>query len=64
LDSINSGFTHKIYPKSYPKTAQQQQAHPAFHQPSKGLDSSKLEHTGFNNSRQQEVCADQEEASR
>jgi len=40
---------HKIYPRSYLKTAQQQQAHPTFHQPSKGLDSSKLEHTWFNN---------------
>jgi len=38
-----------IYPRSYLKTAQQQQAHPAFHQPSKGFDSSKLEHTWFNN---------------
>jgi len=38
-------LTHKIYPKSYLKTAQQQQAHPVFHQPSKGLDSSKFEHT-------------------
>jgi len=27
---------------------QQQQAHLAFHHPSKGLDSSKLEHTWFN----------------
>jgi len=45
LDSIKSGFIHKFYPRSYLKTAQQQQAHPAFHQPSKGLDSSKLEHT-------------------
>ena len=38
-------LTHKIYPRSYLKTGQQQQAHPAFHQPSKGLYSSKLEHT-------------------
>jgi len=29
--------------------AQQQQAQPAFHHPSKGLDSPKLEHTWFNN---------------
>ena len=33
-------LTHIIYPRSYLKTAQQQQAHPAFHQTSKGLDSS------------------------
>jgi len=38
-------LTQIIYPKSYSKTHQQQQAQPAFHQPSKGLDSSKLEHT-------------------
>jgi len=38
-------LTHKIYHRSYLKTAQQQQALPAFHHPSKGLDSSKLEHT-------------------
>jgi len=38
-------LTQIIYPRSYYKTHQQQQAHPAFHQPSKGLDSSKLEHT-------------------
>jgi len=49
LDSIKSGYIQFIYPRSYLKTAQQQQAHPAFHQPSKGLDSSKLEHTWFNN---------------
>jgi len=30
------------------RTAQQLQAQPAFHHPSKGLDSSKLEHTWFN----------------
>jgi len=49
LDSIKSGYIQFIYPRSYLKTAQQQQAHPTFHQPSKGLDSSKLEHTWFNN---------------
>jgi len=32
------------------RIAQQQQAHPTFHHPSKGLDSSKLEHTWFNSS--------------
>jgi len=48
LDSIKSGYIQLTYPRSYLKTAQQQQAHPAFHQPSKGLDSSKLEHTWFN----------------
>jgi len=32
LDSIKSGFTQIIYPRSYSKTPQQQQAHPAFHQ--------------------------------
>jgi len=31
----------------YKRTAQQQQKQPAFHHPSKGLDSSKLEHTWF-----------------
>ena len=40
---------HKIYLRSYLKTIQQQQAQPTFHHPSKGLDSSKLEHTWFNN---------------
>jgi len=35
LDSIKSGFTKIIYPESYLKTAQQQQAHPAFHQTSR-----------------------------
>ena len=30
------------------KTAQQQQAQPSLQHPSKGLDSSKLEHTWFN----------------
>ena len=49
MDSIKSGYIQFIYPRSYLKTAQQQQAHPAFHQPSKDLDSSKLEHTWFNN---------------
>jgi len=34
-----------IYPRSYSKTPQQQQAQPTFHQTSKGLVSSKLEHT-------------------
>ena len=48
MDSIKSEFTHIIYPRSYLKTVQQQQAHLAFHHPSKGLDSSKLEHTWFN----------------
>jgi len=32
LDSIKSGFTQIIYPRSYSKTRQQQQEHPAFHQ--------------------------------
>ena len=49
MDSIKSGFTQIIYPRSYYKTPQQQQAHLAFHQTSKDLDSSKLEHTWFNN---------------
>ena len=49
LDIIKSGYIQLIYPRSYLKTAQQQQAHLAFHHPSKGLDSSKLEHTWFNN---------------
>ena len=49
MDSIKSVFTQISYPRSYLKTTQQQQAQPAFHQPSKGLDSSKLEHTWFNN---------------
>ena len=49
MDSIKSGFTQIIYPRSYSKTPQQQQAHPAFYQTSKDLDSSKLEHTWFNN---------------
>jgi len=31
------------------RTTQQQQAQLSFHHPSKGLDSSKLEHTWFNN---------------
>jgi len=30
--SIKSGLTQIIYPKSYSKTPQQQQAHPGFHQ--------------------------------
>jgi len=30
-------LTQIIYRKSYLKTAQQQQAHPAFHQPAKGF---------------------------
>ena len=49
MDSFKSGFTQIIYPISYFKTPQQHQAHPAFHQTSKDLDSSKLEHTCFNN---------------
>ena len=32
MDSIKSGFTQIIYPKSYSKTPQQQQAHQAFYQ--------------------------------
>jgi len=32
LDSIKSGFTQIIYPRSYSKAPQQQQAHPTFHQ--------------------------------
>jgi len=32
LDSIKSGFTQIIYPRSYSKTPQQQQAHQVFHQ--------------------------------
>jgi len=32
LDSIKSGFTQIIYPRSFSKTPQQQQAHPTFHQ--------------------------------
>ena len=32
MDSIKSGLTQIIYPRSYYKTPQQQQAHQAFHQ--------------------------------
>jgi len=46
---MKSGYIQLIYPIFYLKTPQQQQAHLAFHQPSKGLDSSKLEHTWFKN---------------
>ena len=35
MDSIKSRFTQIIYPRSYSKTHQQQQAHPAFHQTSR-----------------------------
>jgi len=49
LDSIKSGLYVKSTLDPIKKTAQQQQAHLAFHQPSKGLDSSKLEHTWFKN---------------
>jgi len=44
LDSIKRWITILKLPQILTKAAQQQQAQPRFQHPSKGLDSSKLEH--------------------
>jgi len=44
LDSINEWITILNLPQILSKTAQQEQAQPSLQHPSKGLDSSKLEH--------------------